>query len=200
MWWLTKTTPSGRFEPHLLNLQQLSHTLLLNVAAEFVHSRLYQSHLSLVSKNLQCRQQDHLRVRRGSALCAFHLFYYFIYLSYSIYLSSYSIILFYSIYPILFIYPRILLFYLFILLFYLFILLFYLFIYYFIYLFILLFYLFYLFFIFLARVDWIHTYWACIIMQSKMASKRQANPSCATGISFIEFLLDKSESRLHYSH
>ena len=32
----------------------------------------YQSHLSLVSKNLQCRQQDHLRVRRGSALCAFH--------------------------------------------------------------------------------------------------------------------------------
>ena len=32
-----------------------------------------------------------------------------------------------------------------------------------------------------------------------MASKRQANPSCATGISFIEFLLDKSEGRLHYS-
>ena len=25
-----------------------------------------------MSKNLQCRQQDHLRVRRGSALCAFH--------------------------------------------------------------------------------------------------------------------------------
>ena len=38
-----------------------------------------------------------------------------------------------------------------------------------------------------------------IIMQSKMASKPQANPSCATGISFIEFLLDKSEGRLHYS-
>ena len=36
-------------------------------------------------------------------------------------------------------------------------------------------------------------------MQSKMASKRQANPSCATGISFIEFLLDKSKGRLHYS-
>ena len=69
---IAKTTPSGRFEPHLLNLQQLSHTLLLNVTADFVHSRLYQSHLSLVSKNLQCRQQDHLRVRRGSALCAFH--------------------------------------------------------------------------------------------------------------------------------
>ena len=36
-------------------------------------------------------------------------------------------------------------------------------------------------------------------MQSKMASKPQANPSCATGISFIEFLLDKSDGRLHYS-
>ena len=32
-----------------------------------------------------------------------------------------------------------------------------------------------------------------------MASKPQANPSCATGISFIEFLLDKSNSRLHCS-
>ena len=36
-------------------------------------------------------------------------------------------------------------------------------------------------------------------MQSKMASKPKANPSCATGISFIEFLPDKSEGRLHYS-
>ena len=36
-------------------------------------------------------------------------------------------------------------------------------------------------------------------MQSKMASKQQANPSCATGIPFVEFLLDKSEGRLHYS-
>ena len=36
-------------------------------------------------------------------------------------------------------------------------------------------------------------------MQSKMASKPKANPSCATGISFIEFLLDKSDGRLHYS-
>ena len=32
-----------------------------------------------------------------------------------------------------------------------------------------------------------------------MASKPQANPSCTTGISFIEFLLDKSDGRLHYS-
>ena len=32
-----------------------------------------------------------------------------------------------------------------------------------------------------------------------MASKPQANPSCATGISFIGFLLDKSDGRLHCS-
>ena len=32
-----------------------------------------------------------------------------------------------------------------------------------------------------------------------MASKPQANPSCATGISFMEFLLDKSDGRLHCS-
>ena len=38
-----------------------------------------------------------------------------------------------------------------------------------------------------------------IAMQSKMASKLQANPSCATGISFIEFLLDKSDGGLHCS-
>ena len=36
-------------------------------------------------------------------------------------------------------------------------------------------------------------------MQSKMASKPQANPSCATGIPFVEFLLDKSDGRLHCS-
>ena len=36
-------------------------------------------------------------------------------------------------------------------------------------------------------------------MKSKMASKPQANPSCATGISFIKFLLDKSDGRLHCS-
>ena len=37
------------------------------------------------------------------------------------------------------------------------------------------------------------------MMQRKMASKQQASPSCATGIPFIEFLLDKSEGRLHCS-
>ena len=37
------------------------------------------------------------------------------------------------------------------------------------------------------------------MMQSKMVSKPQANPSCATGIPFTEFLLDKSDGRLHCS-
>ena len=35
---IAKTTPSGRFEPHLLNLQQLSHTLLLNGSCRRHHS------------------------------------------------------------------------------------------------------------------------------------------------------------------
>ena len=74
MWWLTKTTPSGRFELHLLKLQRLSYTLLLNGSCRLCSciADFLESHLSLVSKNLQCRQPDYLKVRQGSALCAFH--------------------------------------------------------------------------------------------------------------------------------
>ena len=52
-----------------------------------------------------------------------------------------------------------------------------------------------------ARGSWMKPLLLLLSMRNyakKMASKQQANPSCATGIAFIEFLLDKSDGRLHY--
>ena len=77
---IAKTTPSGRVEPHLLNLQQLNHTLLLNGSC-----RLIVSLVTSISKFLKNASEDHKSAAtRGSALCAFHCFKFFSSLSLSL--------------------------------------------------------------------------------------------------------------------
>ena len=67
---IAKTTPSGRFEPHLLNLQQLSHTLLLNVAADFIIVSLVMS----ISKFLKMHQKTiRVQLREGPHFVLFIL-------------------------------------------------------------------------------------------------------------------------------
>ena len=57
---MTKTTPSGRFEPHLLNLQQLSYTFLLNGSCRLYHSLTCHECLKAGNKTiLKCGEGPH---------------------------------------------------------------------------------------------------------------------------------------------